>query len=145
MNRRLCAAALAACVLVLGSLPLGAATAPAPIAHVVAAANAFLATLDDTQRKKVVYAFDDAEQRVRWSNLPVTIVPRGGMSLKEMSAEQKSAAMKLLAAVLSPAGYEKIQKIMEGDEVQATTVGRTSMFGKDLYYISLLGAPSEKT
>jgi Protein of unknown function (DUF3500) len=137
--------ALAASVLVLGSLSPGTATAATPVAHVVAAANAFLATLDDAQKKKVVYAFDDASQRVRWSNLPVTIVPRGGMNLKEMSAEQKAAAMKLLAAVLSPAGYDKIQKIMQGDEVQAKTTGRTSMFGKDLYYMSLLGTPSEKT
>jgi hypothetical protein len=144
MSRRLCAA-LAASVLVLGSLPLDAATASAPIARVVAAANAFLATLDETQRKKVVYAFDDAGQRARWSNLPVTIVERGGISLKEMSAEEKAAAMKVLAAVLSPAGYDKIQKIMEGDEVQAKTTGRTSMFGRDLYYISMLGTPSEKT
>jgi hypothetical protein len=141
-------AALAVSVLVLGSLSLGAATsvsAATPVVRVVAAANAFLATLDDAQKKKVVYAFDDSAQRVRWSNLPITIVSRGGMSLKEMSADQKAAAMKLLAAVLSPAGYDKIQKIMEGDEVQAKTTGRTSMFGKDLYYISLLGTPSEKT
>src|SRR5262249_441899 len=116
-----------------------------PIARVVAAGDAFLATLDDAQRKKVLYAFNDGEQRARWSNLPVTIVARGGVSLKELSAEQKSAAMKLLASVLSPAGYEKVQQIMEGDEVQRNTVGRPQMFGRDLYYISILGTPSEKT
>lgn len=142
-------AVLAASVLVLGSLPLQAVAASPPIARIVAAAEAFLATLDDAQRKKVVYAFDDADQRARWSNLPVAMVPRGGISLKEMSAPQKAAALKLLASMLSPAGFEKIRQIMEGDEVLQRQGGRrfqsAPMFGRDVFYISMLGKPSEKT
>jgi hypothetical protein len=136
-------------VLVLGSLPLQAATAAAPIGRIVAAAQSFLATLDEGQRNKVVYAFDNAEQRVRWSNLPVAIVPRGGMSLKDMTPAQKAAALKLLSTTLSPAGFEKVQQIMEGDEVNQQQTGRRNqsgpMFGRDIFYISMLGAPSEKT
>jgi hypothetical protein len=142
-------AALTASLLVLGSLSLQAATVSTPMARIVAAANAFLATLDDTQRKKVVYAFDDANQRVRWSNLPVAMVPRGGMNLKEMTAAQQAAAMKLLASTLSSAGYEKVRQIMEADEVNQQQSGRRNssapMFGRDLFYISMLGTPSEKT
>ena len=137
---------LAAGVLVLVSLPLQAATAP--IARIVAAANAFLAMLDDAQRKQVVYAFDDAAQRARWSNLPVAMVSRGGISLKDMSAVQKAAAMKLVASTLSPAGFEKVQQIMEGDEINQQQSGARRpepMFGRDLFYISMLGTPSEKT
>ena len=33
---------------------------------------------------------------------------------------------------------------MEGDEVLKTSEGNNPMFGKDLYYISILGTPSEK-
>jgi hypothetical protein len=142
-------AALAASVLVLGSLPLQAATVSPPVERIVAAADAFLATLDASQKKKVVYAFDDAEQRVRWSNLPVSIVPRGGLSLKEMAAPQKAAALKLLASTLSPTGYEKVQQIMEGDEVLQQQTGRRAqsapMFGREVFYISMLGNPSGKT
>lgn len=142
-------AVLAASVLVLSSLPLQAATVSPPIARIVAAANKFLTTLDDAHQKQVVYAFDDAEQRARWSNLPIAMVPRGGMSLKDMTAPQKAAAMELLAATLSPAGFEKIHLIMEGDEVLQGQGGRRNssgpMFGRDLYYISMLGKPSEKT
>lgn len=142
-------AVLMVSVLVLGSFPLQAATASPPIARIVAAADAFLGTLDENQKKQVIYAFDDAEQRVRWSNLPVAMVPRGGMSLKEMSAPQKAAALKLLAATLSPAGFEKIQQIMEGDEVLQQQGGRRNqsgpMFGRDIFHISMLGKPSEKT
>jgi hypothetical protein len=138
---------LAASVLVLVLPPLQAATAP--IERVVAAADAFLATLDDTQRKKVLYAFDDATQRARWSNLPVTMVSRGGISLKDLTAAQKAAAMKLVASTLSPAGFEKVQQIMEGDEINQQQSGGNRrpepMFGKDLFYLSMLGTPSVKT
>jgi Protein of unknown function (DUF3500) len=151
--------------------------------RIVTAANRFLATLDEKQRKSVVYAFDDEKQRATWSNLPVTFVPRGGISLKDMTAAQRSAAMAVVAAALSAKGFEKVQQIMEGDEIlKETDNGQPpggnnggqpppgdrngpppgappgnggnrpqgggppggAMFGKDLYYISILGKPSEK-
>jgi hypothetical protein len=43
----------------------------------VSAADAFLASLDANQRQQVLYAFDDNEQRARWSNFPTGVVPRG--------------------------------------------------------------------
>ena len=33
---------------------------------------------------------------------------------------------------------------MEGDEVLKTNAGGNPMFGKDLYYISILGTPSDR-
>jgi Protein of unknown function (DUF3500) len=104
------------------------------------------------------------------------MVPRGGISLKEMNPAQRSAAMALLASALSHQGFQKVQQIMEGDEVNKLTdrgpgggsgnrppsgndkgrpptgngpggppFGNGPIFGKDLYYISILGTPSEKT
>ena len=102
-----------ACVL----LPVCSAIAETPTARIVSAANAFLATLDQKQRQTVLFAFDDEQQRARWSNLPVGAVPRGGLSLREMSPAQRSAAMALVASALSARGFEKVQQIMEGDEV----------------------------
>lgn len=49
---------------------------------VVHAADDFLATLTPEQKQKVMYAFDDATQRARWSNFPTGFVARGGISLK---------------------------------------------------------------
>ena len=150
--------------------------------RIVSAANTFLSTLDEKQRQTVLFAFDDEEQRKRWSNLPVSFVPRGGISLKEMNTTQRAAAMALVASALSARGFEKVQQIMEGDEVNKNTdqgppgnrgprppagaggpppsgnggpppSGRGGnrppawngpIFGKDLYYISILGKPSEK-
>src|SRR5690349_12034845 len=124
---------------------VAAALAQTPTARIVAAANGFLATLDDTQRRNVLFAFDDDKQRVRWSNLPVTIVPRAGLSMGELNATQRSAALGLVASVLSRKGFEKVQQIMEGDEMLKADSGGKPMFGKDLYYISILGTPSDKT
>jgi hypothetical protein len=153
-------------------------------ARIVSAANTFLSTFDEKQRQSVLFAFDDEKQRANWSNLPVSFVPRGGISLKDMSPAQRSAAMALVSAALSRKGFEKIQQIMEGDEVNKNIEANrprggnngsqppprdrntpppgdpngpppgnrppsggppdSTIFGKDLYYISILGKPSEK-
>ena len=140
----------ALCVIA-ASLPamtsLAADRQPTPSQRVAEAANAFLATLDQGQRRAVVYAFDDEQQRARWSNLPVAMVPRGGMSLEQMSAGQRAAAMKLLSTVLSRRGFEKIQQILQGDEMLRLNrrPGGGPLFGKELYYVSMLGTPSETT
>jgi hypothetical protein len=150
--------------------------------RIVRAADTFLSTLDQKQRQTVLFAFNDEEQRKRWSNFPIMMVPRGGLSLKEMDTAQRTAAMALVAAVLSPRGFEKVEQIMEGDEVNKTTDrgpggnrgprrsgaggpppagksgpapgngapppsagrGNGPIFGRDLYYISILGTPTEK-
>jgi hypothetical protein len=161
-------------------LSLSAAGAQTASSRITSSANAFLATLDQKQRQSVLFAFDDQQQRARWSNLPTSIVPRAGISLKEMNPAQRSAAMALVASALSPRGFEKVQQIMDGDEVNKIDEanrppsgrggggppggrkgdgppgGRKgngppggrgaggAMFGKDLYYISILGTPSEK-
>ncbi len=94
----------------------GVILAQTSTAQIVSAADNFLATLTPEQRQKVLYSFDDAQQRARWSNLPTGFVPRGGMSLKQMTTAQQDAAMKLLATVLSPMGLEKVNEIREADD-----------------------------
>jgi hypothetical protein len=119
-----------------------------PVSEAVNAANAFLTTLNAQQKSAVVYAFTDDKQRANWSNFPMGIVQRGGIKLGDMSAVQRAAAMKILSTVLSPMGYEKVQQIVEADEVLKQTdsgaQGRL-LFGRDLYYISFLGQPSTTT
>jgi hypothetical protein len=124
-------------------LPLNCLVAQTTAPAIVKAANSFLSSLDQKQRQSVLFAFDDEKQRVRWSNLPTTMVRRAGLSLGELTAAQRSAAMALVASVLSPRGFEKVQEIMQGDQVLKETE-KNQMFGKDLFYISILGTPSEK-
>jgi hypothetical protein len=124
-------------------LSLTAAVAETATSRMVSAANKFLSTLDQKQQQGVVFAFDDEKQRARWSNLPTAMVPRAGISLKEMNTAQRSAAMALVSSALSRRGFEKVQEIVEGDQVLKTNEGNNPIFGKDLYYISILGTPSE--
>ena len=133
--------------------------------EIAAAGKKFLATLDETQRGKVVYDFNDAEQRRRWSNLPM--FKRGGLRMGDLTEAQRAAAKTLLAAALSPQGYAKTMEIVEGDEMlkkgdgggggpggrggpggpggpggRGGGPGGPAMFGHDEYYLSFLGQPS---
>ena len=110
---------------------------------VIGAANAFLDSLDATQRGKVSFAFDDAAQRVRWSNLPVSMAEHRGLRMGDLKQSQRDAAMKLLATVLSRMGYEKMIGIVESDEVLRKESSKGApAFGRDEYFISFLGKPS---
>ena len=111
--------------------------------EIVAAATNFLASLDEGRRGKVVFDFKDEAQRKRWSNLPTSMSKRGGLRMGDFSKAQREAAMAILAAALSPMGYEKVVQIVEADENLKQTGGQ-SMFGRDEYYISFLGTPSLK-
>lgn len=146
-----------------------AATAPAAAgsatAKAVLAANAFLAMLDAGERAKAAFPFD-SPQRTNWSNLPSGIYQRNSVRLGDLTPAKRDAAMALVAAVLSADGYRKVTDIMNGDEVLrgaggGQTGGRAGgggpggrggggrgggvAFGKDLYYIAVLGSPSTTT
>jgi hypothetical protein len=157
------------------------ATPPSAVSSVlprtIAAANTFLGLLDATQRAKAEFPFD-SPQRKNWSNLPSGIFQRNSLRLGDMTAGQREAALALMSAVLSRDGYDKITKIMNGDEVLKNqgggrTGGRPAggpprggapapgaggpprgggggrgggvVFGKDEYYLAILGTPSATT
>lgn len=120
------------------------AMAQTPTSRIVSAAKSFLSTLDENQRHSVLFAFDDEKQRARWSNLPTAMTPRSGIDLRDMNAAQRSAALALVSSALSRRGFEKVQQIMEADEALKISGGNNALFGGDLYYISILGTPSEK-
>ena len=85
-------------------------------ARVVAAANAFLATLSDAERTTCMFGFTSS-QRTGWSNLPSGIFQRNGLRFGDMTSRQRDAALALVAAALSREGYQKVTDIMNGDEV----------------------------
>src|SRR5260370_887109 len=115
------------------------------VSKIVDGANGFLSSLDEGQRSKVLFEFNDAAQRMKWSNLPTTMVPRAGLKMGDLTGPQRKAAMGVLAATLSKRGYEKVLAIIEGDEMlRVADGGGRSMFGRDLFYISILGRPSVK-
>jgi hypothetical protein len=110
------------------------------VAGAVAKANAFLETLDAQQRGKVLFEFDGAK-KPSWSNLPVTMVPRNGLPLGELTRPQRAAALEALAAVLSKQGYQKVIDIMNADD-QLVKGKNANRFGTEHYYLALFGTPS---
>ncbi len=119
----------------------------------VSAARGFLATLDDRQRARVSLELNK-NTRSNWSNLPTGAVfqngstQRNGVKLGDMTAAQQDAALALVAATLSPTGYQKVINIVNGDETleRASAPSRPAAtrtrFGRAEYYIAILGTPS---
>jgi Protein of unknown function (DUF3500) len=76
-----------------------------------------------------------------WSNYPVTDVLRPGLRLGGLSAPQKDAVMRLLRAMLSPMGYQKVLDIMGSDQALSET-GQPFCSGVACYTVGILGQPS---
>jgi hypothetical protein len=110
-------------------------------AKAVAAANAFLESLDDQQRGKALLKYDSKKKATGWSNLPVTMVPRNGLRLGELNKKQRAAALDAIAAVLSKQGFQKVIDILNADD-QLVKGGNPNKFGTDYYYLALFGKPS---
>jgi Protein of unknown function (DUF3500) len=122
-----------------GDSPGGANTAA-----VVKATNAFLATLDDTTKDRVAYDFTDNKARQTWSNFPATTVPREGVQLSALTADQLKAAYVVLQTALSSDGYTQDENIQKADdELSRVSSSGASDFGalKD-YYMAVYGTPS---
>ena len=111
------------------------------IPNAVAKANAFLETLDGRQRGKVLFEFDSAK-KPSWSNLPVTMVPRNGLRLGELTRPQRAAALDAIAAVLSKQGFQKVIDIMNADDQLVKGNDNRMRFGTDNYYLAVFGTPS---
>ncbi len=111
------------------------------IAPVVDAARAFLASLSVDQRKKVSYPVDHDEWR-NWAN--IHRFPREGLSLSEMSKEQRQEAYGLLRAGLSAKGYKTSRDIMRLNHHLAELVQNFDAYGEHLYWFIVFGDPSSE-
>ena len=75
---------------------------------IVAAANAFLATLSDTEKDTVLFDWTDTEQKQRWSNFPPAGFSRAGLMWGNLSATQQNAWLQVMQALLSTEGYNRV-------------------------------------
>jgi hypothetical protein len=111
------------------------------------AAKGFLSSLNDEQKKKASYAFDD-KKRLAWFFTPQQDkekrYTRIGARLEEMNAEQKAAALKLLASGLSKSGYEQATTIMSLEGILADLEGAKGAMVRNpgWYFVSIFGDPS---
>jgi len=113
----------------------------ASTAMIVSAASTFLGTLNNAELSRTQYAVDDPEWR-NWSNVDVGIFSRHGVSLEEMSEQQKTAAWALLRASLSAEGVAQTQDIMKTEQSLFELNGEPIRYGEEKYYFTVMGIPS---
>jgi hypothetical protein len=94
------------------SLPSHAQSA----SHMTSAAKAFIATLDADQLESTVLPLL-ADERTKWSNLPIIMVSPKGILVGDMNDDQRMALHELLRASMSSQGYAKAAGIMWLDDV----------------------------
>lgn len=127
--------------LALGGL-LAASNGPSAGASMTAAAEAFLKSLSEDQKKSVMKPFDDAS-RVGWHFIPKT--DRKGIQARDMTDAQRELAYKLLQAALSDAGYSKARRIM-AREVILKDLEKSKKGGNIRdnlrYYWTIFGTPA---
>jgi hypothetical protein len=116
--------------------PTGVLTRP-----VVDAARSLLAALPPEQRAAACFPLD-SDARRRWSNIHVFTM-RHGVCLDALAEPARAAALALLQATLSAAGYQSARDVMRLNETIAEITGSREEYGEWLYWVSVYGEPSE--
>jgi hypothetical protein len=118
--------------------------------QIAEAAQAWLEGLDDEQRPAAQWAgpsdqVSEAERR-RWFYTPTD---HGGLTLHQQRPAQQRAALTLVAAGLSLAGYVTVATIMGLENILDRTEGFTARFDRERgrdpgqYYLRVFGTPGD--
>ena len=111
----------------------------------VGKANAFITTLNDTQKVKTLYPFDTAE-RYRFMYVPLN--DRKGISMNELDAAQQTAVFNILKTSLADETVKKVKSIMLLDNVLKELEHRKAddhYRDPGKYFITIFGIPSATT
>ena len=111
---------------------------------VIAAIQGLEKTLSAEQTKSLERPFV-RESAIRWSNLPVGIVPREGLRLGDLDEKQVHAMRGVAAAALSACGLKMLDDIRIADTFLKAVDERKIGWDGGNYYMSILGTPSERT
>lgn len=113
-----------------------------PARQMQAYATAYLETLDPSQRQATMVDFD-SPTRVGWHFIPKD--DRKGLKLEDMNDAQRTAALRLVRAALSEAGYRKANQIMLLEavlhELEKGSGGNER--NPEKYYVTLFGTPGK--
>jgi hypothetical protein len=113
----------------------------------VTAADAFLASLTTEQKKQTSFAFDSNE-RTNWNFVPLQDKEkrptRKGLSLQEMTPEQRKAALALLKAGTSEQGNVAAVTIMSLEEILREQEKKGAMVrNPNWYFFTVFGLPAK--
>ena len=126
--------------------------------EIKAAATAFIQTLNPMQKRSALLAFNDTS-RMKWNNLPVGLRARSGISVGNMTEDQRILLHRILSASLSSQGYLKATGVMHLDNLLNIWIDTayerhqfddtTKQFLVNLkwshrnYYLAFFGLPSD--
>jgi Protein of unknown function (DUF3500) len=110
------------------------------VQSIIDAAEAFLASLTPEARATASFEVDSVEWRT-WSNIHPYLC-RHGVCLDDLQDAQKHAALALLRASLSAAGYATARDVMKLNEHIREITGRDAEYSEWYYWMSLFGTPS---
>ena len=80
------------------------------------AATSLIQTFDQLQKRTALLSFNDTA-RIKWNNLPVGLRARAGISIGNMTEEQRKLLHRILSASLSSQGYLKATSVMHLDNL----------------------------
>ena len=128
------------------------------IERLTLAVNQFVGTLSADEVRQTNFPFTDS-LRIKWTNLPVGMVPRPGIRYGSLSDKSRLAFHRILVEFLSSQGYLKITSIMQLDDILNVLIQQAYDKGEmkadvlknlqDLkwehgnYYLAIWGKPSE--
>ena len=126
--------------------------------EIKATAENLIKTLEPMQKRSALLSFNDTS-RVKWNNLPVGLRSRVGISIGNMTEDQRRDLHRILSASLSSQGYLKATGIMHLDNLLNMWVDSAfarkqidenlSKFFFDLkwshqnYYLAFFGTPAD--
>ncbi len=115
----------------------------AAVGSVVAAANAFIATLSSAEKTSLSQSYTDLETKeCSWSNFPDGLFNgRIGLRMGDLTDAQVAAAQAVVKAAMSANGYQYVTDQLEGDN-QLSSGDSDTQYGDQNYHIAFYGTPS---
>ncbi|MBV8717644.1 MAG: DUF3500 domain-containing protein [Chloroflexi bacterium] len=122
--------------------------APATAGRMASAAQEFLGSLNEQQRRVANLPFGD-DRRYTWDYRPLESTPRPGLRVINMSEEQKRKALALLDIGLSARGADTVRMIMDLEIpllASEKMEGRVTPFVRhpEQYTVCVFGDPSRR-
>lgn len=105
------------------------------------AGEKFLESFTKQQIKEICFDITDDEWR-KWANVSNDVYSRQGISLKEMTGQQKQLALDLMQASLSAKGLQLSKDIMKTDQTLRELNNDDPRFDEEWYSFTLMGSPS---
>ncbi len=112
----------------------------APTREILQAVSALLAQLSPEQRETTCLPIESREREL-WQN-SIARYERFGLRLDEIPEKLQAAAMAVVKASLSAAGYEKTHNLMKLNGFLGELVGAPRLLGEWCYQLHIFGEPS---